>query len=414
MTSAALISLGAFPTGAPYRIDQVTAAPQAMALLFIAEGLLAGAMSWAAATARSRLWHLLAAILLVLVALFFTLASWGNSDTTKLSHFLPQRPVPIPLEPLWTGIAPLVVALPYRMSMVHGLVAAGYAAAPILLARAWGAASWGGWWALLITCSPMLRGFLQNAHTRQALAVLLLLPVLLGSARLVSIPGRWQGIGVLVSALSHNTFVFSLTTSLLPWFLRLPALLRSLLAGRLGLGSRQLRHHWPWLLAGAGVLVLMVALAPSLLERLRNYSLDPYFNQYPLRSVVGRLQRALALSLVLACLQRRLTPLRLLRCPLTLLLLGFGLLYIGIQQSIVALWLPAVTSRLADGIGFFLLILYLAWLDRYRAHWCVLPVLYVTFQYWLEGRLLSARELPCGLNDDFLCIPDRWPWQVRY
>jgi hypothetical protein len=158
----------------------------------------------------------------------------------------------------------------------------------------------------------------------------------------------------------------------------------------------------------------MVALAPSLLERLRNYALDPYFNQYPLRSVVGRLQRALALSLVLACLQRRLTPLRLLRCPLTLLLLGFGLLYIGIQQSIVAPWLPAVTSRLADGIGFFLLILYLAWLDRYRARWCVLPVLYVTFQYWLEGRLLSARELPCGLNDDFLCIPDRWPWQVRY
>jgi hypothetical protein len=40
--------------------------------------------------------------------------------------------------------------------------------------------------------------------------------------------------------------------------------------------------------------------------------------------------------------------------------------------------------------------------------------MYVTFQYWLEGRILASGELGCGSNDEFLCIPDRWPWQVHY
>jgi len=116
----------------------------------------------------------------------------------------------------------------------------------------------------------------------------------------------------------------------------------------------------------------------------------------------------------MGCVQRRLTPLALLRCPITQLLLGFGLLYVGLQQSIAHLWLPQITSRLADGVGFFLLILYLAWLQRHRCLWCLLPALYVTLQYWLEGRLLPSGSQLCGRNDEFLCIPDRWPWQVRY
>jgi hypothetical protein len=411
MAAPCLSTLTVFPSAAPYRIDQVMAAPQAMALLFAAQGAVAGAMGWAGTTHRSRLWNGLAATLVALVAVFFTLASWGNSDTTKLSHFMAQRPNPIPLEPLWTLITPLVVHLPYRMSLVHGLVAAGYAAAPILLARAWGAAPWGGWWALVITCSPMLRGFLQNAHSRQALAVLLLLPLLLWSARLLSINRRWLGASVLLSALSHNTFAFNLALSLSPWLQRLPELLR---ACPWRSGSWRWRNQWPLLVVAAGVLVLLLLLTPIALERLISYTQDPYFNRYPLRRIIGRLQGALALGLVLACLQRRLTPLQLLRCPLTQLLLGFGLLYLGIQQSIAQIWLPQITSRLADGVALFLLILYLAWLHRHKAHWCLLPVMYVTFQYWLEGRILASGELGCGSNDEFLCIPDRWPWQVHY
>jgi hypothetical protein len=46
------------------------------------------------------------------------------------------------------------------MAALHGLVATGFAAAAMLLARAWGAPAWAGWWSLLITASPLLRGFL--------------------------------------------------------------------------------------------------------------------------------------------------------------------------------------------------------------------------------------------------------------
>jgi len=415
MPSLCLAAVEAFPSVAPFRIDQVTAAPMAMAGLFLAQGLLAALMTWAAARGRPRLWSVVAAALLLLVFIFFSLASWGNSDTTKLSHFLAFDPIPIAVEPFWTAIAPLVVRLPYRMSLIHGLVAAGYAAAPILLARAWGVRGWAGWWALLILCSPMLRGFLQNAHTRQALAVLLLLPLLLQSARLLRIGRRWIGAALLLSALMHTTFVFNLSISLSPWLLRLPGRLASLLRrpGEL-LQWRNLRHRWPLLLAAALLLALFLGLAPVAFERLRSYAQDPYFNSYPLRPSVGRLQGALALGLALGCLQRRLTPLQLLRCPLSQLLALFGLLYLGMQQSIAQPWLPQITSRLADGVGFFLLIVYLAWLHRYRVHWCVLPALYVTLQYWLEGRVLPSGGFDCGRNDEFLCIPDRWPWQLRY
>ena len=415
-----------FPLTAPYRIDQFTVAPLAMASVFLVQVLLALLIQLAGlappGTERRRLWWPAVTALLLSTLVVFTLASWGTSDTTRFSHYLEWDPDRAPPELLWRLLRPVILLLPYRMAALHGLVATGYAAAPILLARVWGAPAWGGWWALVITCSPMLRGFLQNAHSRQALAVLLLLPLFLQAARLLRLQRRWLGAGVVVSALAHNTFVLNLPLSLTPWLLRRPGQLSRLgrglprrLAGWRWQEWRQVgRRYWPQLLAAAVVLVLFLTVAPIALGRLLDYAHDDYFNRYPLRRSVGRLQWALAIGLVLACLQRRLDPRLLLRCPLTQLLLLFGLLYICIQQSIAHLWLPQITSRLADGVAFFLLILYLAWLDRYRAHWCLFPVLYVTLQYWLEVRLLSSGQLRCGLNDDFLCLPDRWPWQVRY
>ncbi|MEB3256150.1 MAG: hypothetical protein VKJ05_07170 [Synechococcaceae cyanobacterium] len=413
------MTVPAFPLAAPFRIDQVSQAPLLLVSLFVAEGLLAMLVHLAAVRGWQRLWWGALAGLLALVALFFTLASWGNSDTTRFSHYLQWNPDLAPPEPLWRLLAPLILLLPYRMAAVQGLVAAGFAAAPALLARLWGVPAWAGWWALLITCSPMLRGFLQNAHTRQALATLLLLPLLLQTARLVQLRRRWLGLGVVLSAMTHNTFVLNLPLSLAPLLLRLPELGARLGRPREqdspggGTGRQLVRRFGPWLLMLAG-LVLFLLVAPVAFERFQDYAQDEYYNRYPLRSVVGRLQRALFFGLLLGCLQRRLTPLQLLRCPITLLLLFFGLLYVGVQQSIAHLWLPQIISRLADAVGFFLLILYLAWLQRYRVLWCLLPALYVTLQYWLEGRLLPSGTLPCGRNDDFLCIPDRWPWQVRY
>jgi hypothetical protein len=403
-----------FPDIAPFRVDQVMQAPRAMAFLFVAQGVASIVIHIAGVQQRRRLWRGAVIALLLLVLLFFTLASWGNSDTTRFSHYMEWEPDRAPPELLWRVLRPLVLLLPYRMAAVHGLVATAFAAAPIALAAHWRARPWAGWWALLLICSPLLRGFLQNAHTRQALAVLLLLPLFLQAARLVRIDRRWVGLGVVLSALTHNTFVLNLPIALLPALQRLPEGWRELRLKARALSLQSLQRRWPLLLAGLGVLALLLMVAPTAWERFTDYSTDEYFNSYSLRAIVGRLQRALALGLVLGCLQARQDPRRLLRCPLTQLLLLFGLLYHGIQASISGLWLPQITSRLADGVAFFLLILYLAWLHRYKAYWCILPALYVTLQYWLEGRILYSATFDCGRNDEFLCIPDRWPWQVRY
>ncbi len=399
------MTVPAFPLEAPFRIDQVTQAPLLLGALFLGQVAVAFALHLLGAWQRPRPWLAFAALLLLLTLVFFTLASWGNSDTTRFSHYLQWEPERGPPELLWRLLRPLVLVLPYRMAAVHGLVAAGFAAAPLLLAWFWRVPSWGGWWSLLICCSPLLRGFLQNAHTRQSLATLLLLPLFLGVARLIPWRRGLTAATVLLSALSHNTFAWNLLIAASPLLLRLQAL---------GTTLRLRRRHWPWLLPLAGLLLLGVRMGPHLLDRLQDYATDEYFNDYAVRKIVGRLQRAMAVGLILACLQRRLDPRRLLRCDLTQLLLGLGLLYGGIQASISHLWYPQITSRLADGVAFFLLITFVAWSHRHNAHWCVLPALYVTFQYWFEGRILPSATYPCGENDGFLCVPDRWPWQVRW
>jgi hypothetical protein len=402
-----------FPLVAPFRIDQVTQAPQLLAALFWAQVALALAIHLAAVLRRPRLWWAAVAVFLGLILIFFTLASWGNSDTTRFSHALQWDPELSPPELLWVVLRPLILVLPYRMAGLHGLIAAGFALAAVLVARGWRAPAWAGWWALFICCSPLLRGFLQNAHSRQALASLLLLPLFLQSARLATPPRIGLGVGVLLSALSHNTFIWNLPISVSPWLVRLPEL-AARRRDQPTAGPGGWRRWLPWLLLVGAVLALLALVAPAALQRFRDYSNDNYFNLYPLRPVVGRLQRAMALGLVVACVQRRLDPRKLLRCPLTQLLLVFGLLYVGIQASIEQQWLAQITSRLADGVAFFLLILYLAWLHRDRAHWCLIFPLWVTLQHWLDGRILRSALYACGQNDEFLCVPDRWPWQVRY
>lgn len=164
------------PTESPFRIDQVMESPWLMGMLFSLQLLAAIGMS-VPATRRRQIWWAALVVFMVVTSLFSTLACWGTSDITKLNHFMdPLVAQKLSLrelllaEPFWWLLAPVVVGLPYRMGLAHGLVAASYALLGVGLARAWRVQAWGGWFALLIVTSPMPRAFLQNAHTRQALA----------------------------------------------------------------------------------------------------------------------------------------------------------------------------------------------------------------------------------------------------
>lgn len=47
------------------------------------------------------------------------------------------------------------------------------------------------------------------------------------------------------------------------------------------------------------------------------------------------------------------------------------------------------------------MIVWLAWLERYRCLWAALPALLGTLDYWLVERLAGSQALLCGSNDTF-------------
>lgn len=395
----------AFPVESPFRVDQVTAAPALMAALATAQVVLAAGLHLCARRAWQRLWWMGVGSFLILTLVLFTLATWGTSDTTKLNHlFAVDRAGGTIGEPLWWLIGPAVVHLPYRMALVHGLVASAYSGAVMVLARRWHVPAWAGWWALFLTCSPFLRSFLQNGITRQALSTLLLLPLFLRLSGLLAVRRPLVLLGAAGAALSHTTFPFSLAMALSPLLV--------------GSGSwrwlSSLRRRWLWLLLPPVVVVLVVVF-PVAVQKLALYaSVGRFFSSYSLLPEVRHLQVAMALGVAGACWQHRLGPGRLLRCPLSRLLVLFAGTYVLLQQAVAREWMASVAFRLSDGVAFFLLILYLAWLVHYKSLGWLWPPLLVTLHSWLFVRILPSGELACGHDDAFFCIPDRWPWQVRY
>ncbi|MEB3302749.1 MAG: hypothetical protein VKN56_12350 [Cyanobacteriota bacterium] len=413
----------AFPQQAPFRVDQVMAAPALMTALWLVLLLLAVVLSWAGHTGRPRAWWCGAGLLLVVVALFFTLASWGTSDITKLSHYFANAPERLPkAEPLWPLLTPLVLAMPYRMAALHGLVAAGYAALPLLLSRSWRLGAWGGWWALLIVCSPLLRSFLQNGITRQALAVLLLAPLMLWGSGLLGRRRRLVFGSTVVAAISHTTFPISLLAALVPSLVRLrPGAAWARLSGwwhqRLA-GSGAGRG---WRLAGLALGVLLVGtvlanVLPMALLKFQLYSQrETFFSSYPILPDVLRLELALLVAVGLVVWRRGRNPGPLLRQEgLARQLLLYAAALLLIQVSVATAWLAPITFRLADLVGLYLLLSFLAWIREQGAAWAVLPPLAVTLAGWLQHRLLDVAALRCGLDDNFLCIPDRLPWLIQY
>lgn len=398
-----------FAQHAPYRVDQVMAAPVAMTALFLGQLLLAGLISHCAQRGRSRAWWMAASVLVASEVIFFTLGSWGQSDPARLSHSLAINLDMVRGEPFWMALAPVIVKLPWRMSLVHGLVVGAYAGLPILLSRHWRCPAWGGWWALLICSSPILRYFLQNGVSRQALLTLLLVPLLLRAAQLARPPAWLVTASTLVAATVHSAFLATLTLALLPRLLITP--IQSIREP----ARRLLRRPRVLVVVAALVLVVGAVALPLIGRKLSVYLWTVgYFNSHPLAPAAHHVQLAMLLGVVLTCLARRLRPLALLHCHRTRVLLLFALLHGLLQVLIASEWLPQIAIRFADPVGLFLLISWLAWLQHYRCVWAVLPALLVTLDAWLVDRLFASHALPCERNHEFLCVPDRWPWQLRY
>ena len=399
--SIALSLLLTFPSESPYRIDQVMSSPSLMTLLFVSQLLLASWISWTAARQKISWWLLAAGLFCLTTSVFFTLSSWGTSDVTKLNHYIDQLAERLPAEPFWWIAAPLIKVLPYRMAAIHGLVATFFAALVIFLSRGWRVPGWGGWWALLLLTSPFLRGFLQNAHTRQAWAVLLVVPLFLRASGFLEI----RILPVLSSAalalFSHLTAFPMLILASIPasWqcigsFARLP---RPVKIGVFGL-----------LVAALAVLA-----QPIWLKLLDYVSQMNFFSPYSIQRPVLVSEVLLLVAVVLACRRRQISWSVLKHCQASRTLLLYTLMFIIVQCGVRFEIYPQIVFRFADPIGLFLLLSVLRWFQLYSSKQMLLPLLLFSLMIWGK-QLVDPVGLNCGFDDDFLCIPDRWPWHIVY
>ena len=386
-----------FPSEAPYRIDQVTSNPEAMLALALGQLVLAACMRWW----LGRRWWWLAAGLVALSTLFFTLANWGTSDITRFSHYLAISPGEVLDEPLWIAAAPLISALPYRLASLHGLVAGGYALVPLMLSRATQRLQWGGLWALLVLWSPLLRNFLQNGVTRQALATVLITPLLLRVAGWCQIGWGWVAAAVAGSALAHNSLPITTTLALVPVLTR-PGLLQNT-------GRRTITLASLLVLVSIGIALSQ----PAVIEKLSNYLFEAsYFNTYGLRKAVFGLELSALVAVALTIWRARLRPAAMAADHDARTLFAYSLLLGLIQLSMATGVLAPILSRCLDPIGLFWMLSLMVWTARQGCAWALLPALAVVGESFIDDRILRLED--CIGGDQFMCLPDRWPWQVEW
>ncbi len=398
--------LETFPTQAPYRINQVMASPLLMGLLFVGQLALAAAATLAIRRRSQFRWCLAISSLLGLTALFFSLASWGTSDIAKLNFYFdplretgPPLQALLPFEPFWWSLAPLIVQLPYRMAAVQGLIVAGFAAVPVLLSRGWNLQAWAGWWLLLLCTSPMLRGFFQNSHSRQAFATLLAVPLFLWAMGVIRGKALYVMGSALLSVVVHLTALPTLVLAGLP-------------ALRLVQWQRLTSRKSFWWLVSVLVLILVVLFSPMFVK-LNAYQSMGFFSSYPIKREALATQFLMAGAVAVVWLKQRFSWREFLDEQEGCCLLFYFGCYLTIQASVLWRFFPQITFRLGDTVGIFLLLSFLAWLRRRQALLMVLPLLVFSLLAWGD-RLVWPEGLHCGLNDGFLCIPDRWPWLIDY
>lgn len=407
-----------FPERGPYRVDQVRSDPAGLILLFALELALAWLIDGASRRGLVVAQRVGAGLLVLTVGLIFMLASWGLGDVTRLSYLLVENPTTNFgwREPFWTLLAPLIRFLPYRFSFVHGVVAACYTAAVLWLAHRLRSPSWGGWWALMVVHSPLLRNFLQSGVTRQALVALLLLPLMLwcaGGPRLTAL--RTMALTIL-AALCHSSYLLSLGVALSPLLVRGPNWLQQLQPWLSQLWRTQSRHAlWVAGAGAVGVGAWMIGNAEGLLARLNSYLWEQeYYPLFLLRPEVDQLLLFLAMVIIAVCYLKRIGLSACFQSASFLSMSLFFVVLIVLRFSIQYAWMPQLTSRFQDAVGLYLLVLFIVWICSLGVQRATVVPIALTLQYWFFDRLVFSGLLDCGRNDEFFCVPDRLPWHVIY
>ena len=54
----------------------------------------------------------------------------------------------------------------------------------------------------------------------------------------------------------------------------------------------------------------------------------------------------------------------------------------------------------------------MVWTARQGCAWALLPALAVVGESFIDDRILRLED--CIGGDQFMCLPDRWPWQVEW
>lgn len=390
-----------FPSESPYRVDQVMSSPWLMTLLFLFQILFACLITWFAAKERTSWWWLAVSLFCFSTTVFFTLSCWGTSDITKLNHHIDEFDVLLSEERFWVLLAPLIKILPYRMAAIHGLVATAFAALAIFLSRCWRVPAWGGWWALLLLTSPLLRGFLQNAHTRQAWAALLIVPLFLSASGLLKLRIFPVLISTALALFSH------LTALPMIFFGSVPASWQCL-------ESLRKLHR----VVKIGALTLCVASLsllsyPIYIKLLEYIDGMNFFSSYSIHRSVLISEVLLLVAVVLTCKKKRISWSAFRQCSASKALLLYSLVFIVLQLGIKFEVYPQLVFRFADPIGLFLLLSAFYWFQIYSSKQMLVPLLAFSLIIWGK-QLIDPNGLNCGFDDDFLCLPDRWPWQIVY
>ena len=163
----------------------------------------------------------------------------------------------------------------------------------------------------------------------------------------------------------------------------------------------------------AALLVATVLLPPMFSKVIAYAQHNSFFSSYPVKPVVLRGEVALLGGVLISCFRKGIGFKQFVRCRWSQLLSLFVVLYGFIQLSIVWRILPQITFRFADVVGLFLLLIALQWFRHYQSLWLLLPLLLNGLLVW-ANQVWSPSGLNCGVDDDFLCIPDRLPWLIRY